>query len=182
MDPEIKGRYERLLGAYIAKTTEIEALIDHAVGRFFGVDERLFLLFDWWLMGRMEFGRKLEVLHRLLEYLKIKDEFRPLLKGLTAMMERRNDLAHGHYIALGQQTGDGSYTLTLAKTHLKSSYEPSKTYVDLDLDELETELGGLTDLMDPLIRLYYITYKMFPRNQTEGVAINMPTPTDKPKP
>jgi hypothetical protein len=154
--------FHHFLGAYIAKTTEIESEIDRVIASFFNVNGQVRNQFQWWVMGRLEFGMKLEVLGGIIELLKEKPRFKKLMASLKAMMERRNDLAHGDYQQLIEVDEEGNKVEGLARWHRKSKTLATNSMKKLDLAALGMEVAELDKLWRPIRELSRLCRRLWP--------------------
>jgi hypothetical protein len=152
MDQEVEQRYHSLLGAFIAKTTNIEGWIDSAITHYFNVDGRVSITFDLWVLGKLGFKAKFEVINNLVDALGERERFKEMLKALERLNGRRNDLAHGHYmqsIVLDVEP----HKTELIKWDKRNKPGSSDMFKPLDLDELEKEISSLDELIHPLWQL-----------------------------
>jgi len=174
MESETRARYERLLGAYVARTTEIENRMNHVIGAFFNVTGPISDPFEWWVMGRLEFSAKLQILHRFLEFMGEKTAFKELMSLLTKMMERRNELAHGHYTQVVMKSEGGQWIEgPLIASHSKLKFNFLEEMKQLHLDELEGELAQLDRVFAPLDRFLTLAMNMWPHDvDSDGKSIH----------
>jgi len=162
---ELTAKFHNLLGAYIAKTTHIENRVDRTIASFFNVEHTLSRQFQWWVMFRMDFARKLEVLRHIIEALDKQVEFKAMTKRLVAMMEQRNELAHGQYSQLILFGDEGLEGLTMATWHRKSKTNDLDNMKQLDLDALEKEIVELDGLLVSLDELFKLAHGLYPSDE-----------------
>jgi len=158
-------RFHLLLGKYIAKTTDVESRIDHTIGAFFQSSGPLYSEFHNWMLGRIPIGEKIALLRQIADFVAIDqdEDIRKMFRGLLSMIERRNDLAHGHYRRIVEISDAGRTEHTyLGRTHRKSKFHAPGAMKHLSPDELERELNLLDELTLPLTRLFGATFKMWP--------------------
>jgi hypothetical protein len=168
MNPEIRNRYHQLLGAYIARTTNIESLMDSIFTFFFNIDGRVSFEFESWVLGRVDFSMKLDLLRQVADKLgQEKARFKPLSAGLQGMMKRRNELAHGHFTQITIIHEDGSRTDSdlVWINHRKYKGDAPDPFRVLDLNVLQGDLEALDDLEGPLRELLRVAYGHLPKDE-----------------
>lgn len=169
-----RDNFHLLLGRYIAKTTRIEARINHIISAFFGNHVGPFCSdFDNWILGRIDMSDKIAVLSQITEFLDVKGEapIKELFRGLGEMIERRNDIAHGHYMQVIWTDGVTTVDKGLGRPHRKTGHLDPEGLKSLDLGAFEHELTELDHLVVPLTDLFSRACDLRPwTSTTDGVV------------
>jgi hypothetical protein len=134
--------------------------------------------FNNWVLGRIEISEKIAILSQMAEFLDVKQQaaIAELFKGLNRMIERRNDLAHGHYMKVVEISDAGRLELDfLVRMHRKSGHLDPNALKELQPRDLEGELAALERLVPPLTDLFNRAFRMWPTKSTrDGVTRDVP--------